>query len=128
MQDNFDVEETVRALRADLDDRLAEASVVWSRQKEAQRVRDCEWAGQSVDGRKHADAIGEEARPFEGASDVRVPLVDGVINELVALAKTGFFRSMVQARPVEPSDAARAQNVTTLLRWLRDQELSLIHI
>ena len=123
MQDNFDVEETVRALRADLDDRLAEASVVWSRQKEAQRVRDCEWEGQSVDGRKHADEIGEEARPFEGASDVRVPLVDGVINELVALAKTGFFRSMVQARPVEPTDAARAQNVTTLLRWLRDQEM-----
>ena len=74
----------------------------------ARNVRFCEWSGQSPDGRKHGDDLGVEAMPFEGAADSRIPLADGIINDKVALSVQAFFRSQVQAVPIETSDGPRA--------------------
>ena len=50
-------------------------------------IRLARWDGQSDDGKKHSANLseGEQAFPFEGASDVRCRLVDQTINELVVL-------------------------------------------
>ena len=47
-------------------------------------IRYCRWEGQSDDGKKHSDMRrdGNPAMPWEGASDVRVRLVDRTINDL----------------------------------------------
>lgn len=113
----------IKELREELERIMADGTMVWQRQERARQVRLCEWDGQSDDGRKHADQLGEAALPFEGAPDSRIPLVDVNINDKVALVVTAFFRAQVQAVAVEPGDMANAANVTTLLRWLRDSEM-----
>lgn len=117
------MEEELQDLRHDLETCIALGTEVWQRQDRATRVRFNLWDGQSDDGRKHSDALGEEARPFEGAADARVPLIDGIINDDVDLARLAFFRGQVQAVAVESGDAGRAQNIGTLLKWLRDSEM-----
>lgn len=123
MQENAANAELVSDLRQELSTIVNDGTEIWQRQDRAQRVRFCRWDGQSDDGRKHAADLGEDAWPFEGAADTRVPLVDSVINDKVAFACQAFWRAQVQALPVDASDAARAEATTTLLRWLRDRAL-----
>lgn len=115
--------EELRELRTELEQIIADGLEVWQRQDEARNVRFNIWEGQSPDGRKHADAMGTDPLPFEGASDARIPAVDSIIGDKVALAKQALFRAQVQATPVEPNDAPKAASVTALLRWLRDCEM-----
>ena len=115
--------EDIRELRTELEHIMADGTLVWQRQEEARAVRFNVWEGQTSDGRKHASALGEDPLPFEGASDARIPAVDSIIGDKVALVKQAFFRAQVQATPVEPNDAPKAASVTSLLRWLRDCEM-----
>lgn len=123
MQDKSPTAELVQDLRNELSTIVNDGTEIWQRQDRAQRVRFCRWDGQSEDGRKHASTLGEDAWPFEGAADTRVPLVDSVINDKVAFACQAFWRAQVQALPIDASDAPRAETTTTLLRWLRDRAL-----
>lgn len=115
---NTEEENLVSELRSGLGEIATGCGEVWDRQLEAKRVRFCEWGGQSKDGRKHGDDE-TPALPFEGASDVRVPVVDAVINEKVALLCNAFRRAKLQTTGVEAGDAKRAANTTVLLDWLR---------
>lgn len=104
--------------RRDLEKTVYDCLTVWHRQARAWEVRHNVWAGQAEDGRKHSDS-GELALPFEGASDSRIPLLDSIINDKVALAKQSFWRGEVQATPIEPGDTAQAASVSTLCHYLR---------
>lgn len=121
MQDTEDSD--LRELRTDLEQIVADGTRIWQRQQAARAVRFCEWDGQSEDGRKHEDALGELPVPFEGASDARVPLVDSIVQDKKVLARTAFFRAQVQTEPVEPDDGPRSTASTTLLRYLRDRAM-----
>ena len=123
LSSSADVDPEFIALRQDLDQIVSDGTEVWARQQQARALRFNLWDGQSEDGRKHADVLGEQPLPFDGACDLRVPLLDGVIQDLKDTVHLLFFRSQVQALPVEPSDAPRAQGISTLLRWLRDREM-----
>jgi len=118
-----DAEDIINELRNDLETVASNGTEVWARQERARQTRFNEWYGQSPDGKKHSDALDGEALPFEGAPDNRIPLIDGAINEKVALCKRAFFRGLVQSKPKNPEDAPRKQNITTLLSWLRDSPL-----
>lgn len=118
-----DEDDEFNALRAELEELAGDYTEVWQRQQAARALRFCEWDGQSPDGRKYAERLGEEPLPFEGASDARVPLLDGIIQDLKDTAQLLFFRSAVQGVPVEPNDTERAANISTLVRWLRDREM-----
>lgn len=115
---DIDPLEELRDARKDLEQTVDDCLSVWQRQARAWEIRHNVWDGQSDDGRKHS-STGEAALPFEGASDARIPLVDGIINDKVALAQQAFWRAEVQAAPIEPGDTAQAASVSTLLRWLR---------
>ena len=106
------------AARRDLEATVDDCLTVWQRQSRATELRHNIWEGQSADGRKHSDS-GEPALPFEGSADSRIPLLDGIINDKVAMAQQAFWRAEVQASPIEPGDTAQAASVSTLLRWLR---------
>lgn len=110
-------------LKCELEAMVGDFTAVWQRQQEARALRFNEWDGQSPDGRKYSDVLGEEALPFNGASDARVPLLDGVIQDAKDTAQLLFFRASVQGVPVEPNDTQRAANISTLVRWLRDREM-----
>jgi hypothetical protein len=119
----YDSDDLLKEVRTELDDIASNGTQVWARQEQARVVRFNEWEGQSTDGRKHFEDLGEEALPFEGAPDNRIPLVDSAINEKVVIAKRAFFRGVISAKPTESGDAARAANVASLVGWLRDRKM-----
>ena len=83
-------------------------------------IRYCRWEGQSDDGKKHSDMRrdGSPAMPWEGASDVRVRLVDRTINDLTALMMTAFHRSTLRVSGVTLEDGGAASASSTLMRWI----------
>lgn len=81
-------------------------------------VRHALWAGQSPDGRKHSEALGRQAFPWENASDSRCRLADQIVNENVAMLTNAFFRSKFQMQPVESGDYAAKTSAETAMRWM----------
>lgn len=81
-------------------------------------VRHAIWSGQSPDGRKHSQALGKQAFPWDGASDARCRLADQIVNENTALLLGAFFRSKIQLQPVESSDYAAKAAAQTAVDWM----------
>lgn len=107
-------------LVAELDEIAGRAGEIYTRRLDAEDVRRCRWDGQSADGRKWSGKMDKPAFPWEGAADTRVRLADEIINDHVQLYTEAFFAAKLQARAIESGDLERANNVSTLLRWLRD--------
>lgn len=90
-------------------------------------VRYARWPGQTDDGKKWSTGRpdGEQVFPFEGASDVRIRLVDSNINEIVDTVLVGFERATIKVAGVETTDAPVATSATTLMTWIRDNKLKV---
>jgi hypothetical protein len=101
-----------------LDEMVTHASYYYSRTGLWFDTRYALWAGQSDDGRKNADAIGEAPFPWDGASDTRVRLADRIIKERKRLRKMAFWGKRIQARPLSSVHAGWAAAVNPLLKWL----------
>ena len=80
-------------------------------------TRLCAWDGQSPDGLKHADALGEEPLPFEGATDSRVRLADMLVNDKVVLLCLAIARAKVRVVGIGPEDQKRAARMAQVLSW-----------
>jgi len=91
----------------------------WRRTR-ADNTRFAKWSGQTHDGKKHANDPNEEPFPWEGASDTRVRLADGIINENVDILATSFWRGVLRAAPIEASDGSKSAVATSLLGYYRD--------
>lgn len=86
----------------------------------AERVRYCKWEGQTLDGRKHGRE-GVPAKPWEGASDGRYMVADGVIVDLADVIVTALSRAQLKATPRETNDQAIALQHTKILGHYRDK-------
>ena len=81
-------------------------------------VRYCRWPGQTDDGKKWNDTNrNKPAFPWDGASDTRIPLADEVINGLVDLCSTAFWRSMLRVSPTNVSQLDQAVTAHNLMDW-----------
>lgn len=80
-------------------------------------LRYCKWAGQTNDGKKHSEnrKNGDPALPFEGASDVRIRLIDRVINEMVALWINTWKASKLRVYGSSVNNSGNSAAMTTLL-------------
>ena len=100
---------------------LRRSSTDYGVQARATRVEDtryCRWAGQTDDGKKWNDAgRNKPAFPWDGASDTRIPLADEVINGLVDLCSTAFWRSMLRVSPTNVSQLDQAVTAHSLMDW-----------
>ena len=78
------------------------------------------WSGQSADGKKHSRGPqGQiEPIPWDGASDLRVFLIDNLINDKVSMILEAINKSSLVAQPVEGNDIKRAKQVSTFMKWL----------
>lgn len=78
------------------------------------------WGGQSADGKKHARGPNGQidAVPWDGASDLRVYLVDNLINDKVAMMLEAINKASLVAQPVEGNDIKRAKQVSTFMKWM----------
>lgn len=90
-------------------------------------IRLCRWEGQSDDGKKHQQNFreGESVFPFEGASDVRVRLVDSIINELTILCVHSWQRAALRVSGTDIGDALLAGSVQTLARYMVENRLRM---
>jgi len=90
-------------------------------------LRYCKWAGQTNDGKKHSDSRnqGDPAMPFEGASDVRIRLIDRVINEQVALWINSWKNSKLRVSGVTVDDGGMAASMSTLLTHVISSKLRM---
>ena len=76
--------------------------------------RRCYWDGKANDLRKH----GADAFPWDGASDMEVPLINEKVSTYVALCTAALKRANIRAYPVESGDAARSRLVSSFLKWM----------
>lgn len=78
------------------------------------------WGGQSADGKKHSRGPNGQIEPvpWDGASDLRVYLVDNLIIDKVAMILEAINKASLVAQPVEGNDIKRAKQVSTFMRWL----------
>jgi hypothetical protein len=87
-------------------------------------VRYALWNGQSADGKKHSrDGYAAKPVPWDGASDLRVYLVDEAICTKVAMLRMAFKRANLIAVPVNGHDLKRARIVSDFLRWLKESQM-----
>lgn len=88
-------------------------------------LRYCRWNGQTSDGKKFSKNRDEDdpALPFEGASDVRVRLIDRVINEQVALWMNALKASKLGVTGRTGEDSANATSMATLLEYIASGRL-----
>jgi len=77
------------------------------------------WAGQSPDGRKWDENMpeGEPARPWNGCSDTRVPMVDSVANDDTAMLKSAFKKAELRATAMDPDKMEMATGISGYLHW-----------
>lgn len=105
-------------LVASIDEAESDAAGYYGRKALNRSVRNCEWDGQSPDGRKWKHLLDREPFPWNGAHDTVVRLVDVIANRNVRLKK----RATMQSRPTcsgrEAGDAANAAVVNEVMNWL----------
>jgi hypothetical protein len=78
------------------------------------------WAGQSPDGRRWDENMpeGEPARPWNGSSDTRVPVVDGVVNFGVVLLTAAFRKAELRATTINSDLMELSSGLSDYLHWL----------
>lgn len=86
-------------------------------------TRFCRWSGQTWDQRKHTKDIGQQAMPWEGASDMRFFFIDSYIKFLVATIMAAWRRARVTAYPTNNSysDIRKANRAATFVKWIAGQ-------
>ena len=82
-------------------------------------TRHCIWPGQTEDQRKRAVKSGDtQPFPWSGASDLRVHVVDEIVNHGVAVDLLALSKANIRAVAVEGGDLGKAAVVSNFMRWL----------
>lgn len=110
--------EQVSAVKVQLDKIRRDLSDnVYAERERLGKVRFCQWAGQSDDGRKH-DMQGAPALPFDGASDTRPFTADSIINFIISELVTAATRAVPRDTGMESGDSRSGGFNSTLIKWL----------
>lgn len=82
------------------------------------------WNGQASDGKKHArEGEHTEPTPWDGASDLRVYLVDEAINAKVAQQSMARRKANLVGVPTQGMDIERAKVVSLFMKWLMNTQI-----
>lgn len=96
----------------------------WDRDTDADAVRFATWPNQSADCKKYS-TTGYRAMPWEGASDQRVFLADGLVEMVVDTLTTAFWREMVQSEAVNADEVATAGVARSVLRYFMRNKMGV---
>ena len=98
---------------------------IGSRVNMVESTRYCRWEGQTDDGKKWSEkqTHGKQAFPWDGASDTRIPLADEVINGLVDVCSTAFWRSMIRVSPTNVRNVETAVTAHSLMDWAMNNRM-----
>lgn len=75
------------------------------------------WDGQSDDGRKHAEDLGRDAWPYEGAPDSRQRLCDMAVRKKTSQLVVAALRSQVSFQAEGQADPLFAQKMQAIYDW-----------
>ena len=111
-----------------LNDELRRAATdygIGSRVNMVENTRYCRWEGQTDDGKKWSEkqTHGKMAFPWDGASDTRIPLADEVVNGLVDVCSTAFWRSMIRVSPQNVRGIDAAVTAHSLMDWAMNNRM-----
>lgn len=85
----------------------------------------CQWPGQSPNGKKEADYMGDkEPFPWEGANDGIVRLADQTGRDLRDIFELSRSRAKFGTRPTEFNDIAESGLVENYMKWLIEGPLA----
>lgn len=109
----------VAELLQEMEDAVSNTRPYLAVMQTAAEVRHCLWDGQSDDGRKHAEDLGREAFPYEGASDARVRVCEEVGREhwLVLMAATFRGKASFQARQLTEESRTSAHKLEQVMKY-----------
>jgi hypothetical protein len=108
----------LKTLKRELEQLVTDGATYIQRMRTNDDTRFCLWDGQSDDGRKHEEDMGDIPFPWENASDMRPMTCDMVINEHVMVMMSSFFQGNIQVIPTDTNDMALAPRMKALLKWL----------
>lgn len=93
----------------------------------ADRIRFCQWDGQSDDGRKWQRLLPDdvEVTPWDGSADNRIGTADDLVNFLAETCTTAAKRAQIQVSPVSAADIENAAYGTKLLDWAIHKRLGV---
>jgi hypothetical protein len=109
----------VKLMQEELNNASTQAIDRIEEMQRAEATRYNEWENQERSGRKPKLVGGRPAVPWEGASDVRIPLADEIIRDQVTLMKTAARRAKLTIRGTEGSDFRNAGKAQLYMDWLR---------
>src|SRR2546430_1221557 len=111
-------EPDLRKYIAELEQAQIDAGAYLERSERARRWWECRWKGQTYDGKRHSLKEQEEVLPWDGASDSRLRIVHGLIDQHVTLAKTAFWNATLNCHSVRPLVYGRLDAIARkLLQW-----------
>lgn len=120
--------EKFTALKAEFEQIGSDAGAsVNDRRQRAEDTYYCRWPGQSPDGRKHDDALGDgkKAFPFDGASDARLRIAEDIAQEQVIVIMASLMRMQLGVKGTEAKDMELAAEVNVLWRWMQQNQLGV---
>jgi len=101
---------------AEMQAALTDAGAFIRRMAQAEKTRLCDRPGKDGTGRKH-DTAKEEATPWDGAADHDVYLTQWLIKLRTAMRLAALKRGTFSVRPMEGTDAARAQSLRLVMMY-----------
>lgn len=107
----------VSALLNEMQEAITHSSEFIERMENNDIIKSCWWEGQSDDGRKHADDIGEEPTPYEGASDQRLRIADMLVQERVELCKAAMVGGRMSAEAADSAKTPTAARQAPMLNY-----------
>jgi hypothetical protein len=111
-------------------DEFNRSSAFWSDRdiNRNDEVRFVRWDHQSPDGRKWDENYphGKRAFPWNGASDTRIYLADGLINDACDVQVMALMRAHLQVSGVEVNDVTKAGAASKLLSFMRSKRMRMM--
>ena len=105
----------INELKRDYDSDVTDLAAYVSQCEDSYRNRNAEWIGKN----NQLTKTGDEAFPWDGASDTEVRLIEQCITTYVGLMMNALNRANIRAYPQESSDVKKAGIISSFLKYMQ---------
>ena len=106
----------INELKRDYESDVTELTSYVSQCQDSYNNRNAEWVGKNTQLTK----TGDNAFPWDGASDTEVRLIEQCITTYVGLMMNALTKSNIRAYPTESSDIKKAGVVSSFLKYMQN--------
>jgi len=105
----------INELKRDYDSDVTDLTAYVSQCEDSYQNRNAEWLGKN----SQLTKSGDEAFPWDGASDTEVRLIEQCITTYVGLMMNALSRANIRAYPQESSDVKKAGVISSFLKYMQ---------